>query len=98
MKGLNTTPSILVDGVRILFFNDIEIGLIITTKIHFECYLLGKRFQVVRERENDLKSILHGEYVKYVKELAESLGENLVWESEVGGLKVVERDGWKILS
>ena len=98
MEGINTKPNDLIDDVRLLFFNDIEIGLIITTKMYFECYVLGKRFKVVKSDKNKLKSILNDRYVRYVKQLAESLGENLIWQSEVGELKMVEREGWKILS
>lgn len=98
MKGINTKPSLIIDDTFVLYFNKIEIGLIIATKAYFQCYVLGHRFKVVKSDKQRLKNILHDKYVNYVKQLAESLGENLIWQSEVGELKIVEREGWKILS
>lgn len=98
MKGINTKPSGMIDNTFVLFYDEIEIGLIIATKNYFQCYLLNQRFKVVKSDKKRLKSILHDKYVSYVKQLAESLGENLIWKSEVGELKVVVKDGWKILS
>ena len=98
MKGINTKPSLIIDSAFVLYFNEIEIGLIIATKTYFQCYVLGKRFKVVKSDKNKLKSILNDRYVRYVKQLDESLGKNLIWQSEVGELKMVERDGLQILS
>jgi hypothetical protein len=98
MKGINTKPSLIIDSTFVLYFNEIEIGLIIATKTYFQCYVLGKRFKVVKSDKNKLKSILHDKYVEYVKQLAESLGENLVFTKVIGENKAVQREGWKILS
>jgi hypothetical protein len=98
MKGINTKPSLIIDSTFVLYFNEIEIGLIIATKTYFQCYVLGKRFKVVKSDKNKLKSILNDRYVKYVKQLAESLGENLVFTKVIGENKTVQREGWKILS
>ena len=96
MKGINTKPSLLIDKTFVLYFNEIEIGLIITTEKHFKCYVLGKWIEFVRSDENDLKRLLHEYYVKVVKQLAESLGENLIFSSEIGDAKKVERKDWKV--
>ncbi len=99
MQGINTQKSMLADSLYNLFFNDIEIGTIITLEKYFLCHVLGNKFKVLKSDKNKLKDILHTRYVEIVKECAESLGENLVWQSEVNlsELKVVERDGWKIV-
>lgn len=98
MEGINTKPSILVDKTFTLYFNKIRIGLIVATKMYYDCYFLEKRIKIDKRDKHKMKSILHENYVNYVKELAESLGENLVWQSEVGELKVIKKEGWKILS
>jgi len=96
---INTTPNMFgLDNHRHLFFGDIEIGHVLDDKEWYYVYILQKRFKWNKIYRNQLQQMIVNEYRSTVKELAESLEENLIWTSkESTKLKHVVRDGWVTL-